>query len=109
MGFRKHVIERSAVRIVPYLNIAFPGIYAFSKTVMVGECLDLRLLSARDCVHAAREHADLVCGIKVRIGDGTSGVNGIGPLEMAIEVAEEVGLPVMCHIGAPRALASTGR
>ncbi len=103
MGFRKHVIERSAVRIIPYLNISFPGIYAFSKTVMVGECLDLRLLSARDCVHAAREHADLVCGIKVRIGDGTSGVNGIGPLEMAIEVAEEVGLPVMCHIGAPPA------
>ena len=103
MGFRKHVIERSAVRIVPYLNIAFPGIYAFSKTVMVGECLDLRLLSTRDCAKAARDHADLVCGIKVRIGDGTSGEHGIGPLEMAIDVAEEVGLPVMCHIGAPPA------
>jgi dihydroorotase len=70
---------------------------------MVGECLDLRLLSARDCAAAAREHADLICGIKVRIGDGTSGANGIGPLEMAIDVAEEVGLPVMCHIGAPPA------
>ena len=103
MGFRKHVIERSAVRIVPYLNIAFPGIYAFSKTVMVGECLDLRLLSTRDCAKAARDHADLVCGLKVRIGDGTSGEHGIGPLEMAIDVAEEVGLPVMCHIGAPPA------
>ena len=103
MGFRKHVIERSAVRIVPYLNISFPGIFAFSKTVMVGECLDLRLLNARECVQAARDHADLVCGIKVRIGDGTSGEHGIGPLDIAIDVAEELGLPVMCHIGGPPA------
>ena len=36
-GFRKHVIEPSPVRILPFLNIAFPGIFAFSKTVMVGE------------------------------------------------------------------------
>ena len=35
-GFRRHVIECSAVRILPYLNIAFPGIFAFSKAVMLG-------------------------------------------------------------------------
>ena len=40
-GFRKHVIEPSPVRILPYLNIAFPGIFAFSKTVMVGENSDM--------------------------------------------------------------------
>src|SRR5437899_6344723 len=42
-GFRKHVIEPSPVRILPYLNVAFPGIFAFSKPVMVGECSDMRL------------------------------------------------------------------
>src|SRR5713101_2257214 len=36
-GFRRHVIEPSAVRILPYLNVAFPGLFAFSKSVMVGE------------------------------------------------------------------------
>src|ERR1700733_10907333 len=36
-GFRKHVIERSAVRILPYLHVSFAGIYAFSKRIMVGE------------------------------------------------------------------------
>src|SRR4029453_5884939 len=45
-GFRKHVIEPSAVRILPYLNVAFPGIFAFSKSVMVGENCDLRLIDA---------------------------------------------------------------
>src|SRR3984893_15259153 len=29
-GFRKHVIERSAVRILCYLHVSFAGIYAFS-------------------------------------------------------------------------------
>jgi dihydroorotase len=37
VGFRKHVIEPSAVRILAYLHISFAGIFAFSNTVMVGE------------------------------------------------------------------------
>ena len=36
-GFRKHVIERSAIRILPYLHVSFAGIYGFSNKVMVGE------------------------------------------------------------------------
>ena len=53
-GFRKHVIEPSPVRILPYLNIAFPGIFAFSKTVMVGENSDMRLIDPREAVRVAR-------------------------------------------------------
>jgi dihydroorotase len=62
-GFRRHVIERSPVRILPYLNVAFPGIFAFSKTVMLGENVDMRLIDAREAVRVAREHKDLVLGI----------------------------------------------
>ena len=32
MGFRKHVIEKSQVRILAYLHVSFAGIYAFSNT-----------------------------------------------------------------------------
>ena len=67
-GFRKHVIETSPVRILPYLNISFPGIFAFSKTVMIGESADMRLLDPREAVRVALEHKDLVLGIKVRVG-----------------------------------------
>src|SRR5262249_19442104 len=56
LGFRRHVIEPSPVRILPYLNLAFPGIFAFSASVMVGECADLRLLDLRECRRVAREH-----------------------------------------------------
>lgn len=100
-GFRRHVIEPSPVRILPFLNLAYPGIFAFSKTVMVGECADLRLLDLRECVRAAREHADLVLGVKVRVGRSAGGDSGIAPLDMALEVAEELGLPVMAHLDNP--------
>ena len=100
-GFRRHVIEPSPVRILPYLNVSFPGIFAFSKTVMVGECADMRLIDAREAVRVAREHHDLVLGIKVRVGKSASGNSGIMPLDIAIDVAEEAGLPIMAHLDNP--------
>jgi dihydroorotase len=100
-GFRKHVIEPSPVRILPYLNVSFPGIFAFSKTVMVGESADMRLLDPREAVRVARENTDLVLGIKVRVGKSASGDSGIMPLDIALDVAEEVGLPMMAHLDAP--------
>src|SRR5581483_10264341 len=100
-GFRRHVIEPSPVRILPYLNISYPGIFAFSATVMVGECADIRLLDLRECRRVAEEHRDLVVGIKVRVGKGAGGSSGVAPLDMALEVAETVGLPVMAHLDFP--------
>ena len=100
-GFRKHVIEPSPVRILPFLNVSFPGIFAFSKAVMVGESADMRLLDPREAVCVALEHKDLVLGIKVRVGKSASGDSGIMPLDIALDVAEETGLPLMAHLDAP--------
>lgn len=100
-GFRKHVIEPAAPRILAYLNISFPGIFAFSKTVMVGECENLRLLDARECLAAARSHSDIIVGIKARVGALAGGSSGLAPLALAVEVADELGLPVMAHIDNP--------
>jgi dihydroorotase len=65
---------------------------------MIGENVDIRLINPRECVRVAREHADLVVGIKVRVGQTASGANGMGPLNIAIEIADELGLPVMAHL-----------
>jgi dihydroorotase len=100
-GFRRHVIEPSPVRILPYLNVSFAGIYAFSPSVMIGECADIRLLDLRECRRVAQENRDLVVGIKVRVGRGASGDSGVAPLDMALEAADAVGLPVMCHLDFP--------
>ena len=101
LGFRKHVVERTTPRILAYLNISFPGIFAFSKNVMVGECGDLRLLNPHECLRVAEENLDLIVGIKARVGTRAGGDSGVAPLQLAVEVASELGLPVMAHIDSP--------
>jgi len=100
-GFRKHVIERSAVRILAYLHVSFAGIYAFSPRVMVGESEEIRLMAPIDAVEVANANRDIIVGIKVRVGARASGRSGTVPLDIALEVADEVGVPVMAHIDDP--------
>jgi dihydroorotase len=100
-GFRKHVIEPSAIRILPYLHVSFAGIYGFSSKVMVGEGHDIRLLAARDCLEVVEANRDLIVGIKVRLGRNASGAAGIVPLDVAEQVADQTGLPMMVHIDEP--------
>ena len=97
-GFREHVMAHSQTRILAYLHVSHAGIFGFSPSVMVGESLDMRLMDTATCAQVAIDNPDLIRGIKVRIGMGTSGINGIAPLYHAIEAADRAGLPVMCHI-----------
>lgn len=101
LGFRRHVMERSKVRILAYMNISFAGIFGFSRTVMVGECGDLRLCDPREVVAAVRAHEDVVVGVKVRSGRIAGGTSGIAPVDLALEAADRVGLPLMAHIDEP--------
>ena len=100
-GFRKHVIERSQVRILAYLHVSHAGIYGFSNTVMVGESEDLRLMDPVTAAEVADRNRDLIVGIKVRVGRHASGDQGVAPLDIALQVADEVGMPLMCHIDEP--------
>ena len=100
-GFRKHVIERSEVRILAYLHVSHAGIYGFSQTVMVGESEDLRLMDPVTAAEVAAKNRDVIIGIKVRVGRHASGDQGVAPLDIALQVADEVGIPLMCHIDEP--------
>jgi dihydroorotase len=100
-GFRKHVIERSEVRILAYLHVSFAGIYAFSKTIMYGESQSMHLMAPRDAVRVAEANRDVIVGIKVRVGLHASGDQGTAPLNVALQVADEAGMPLMCHIDHP--------
>ena len=103
LGFRRHVIEPAAdaPRILAFLNISFGGIFGFSSRLMVGERAEIQLCDAREAVACARDNADLVLGMKVRTGRIAGGASGIGPLEVALEAADELGLPLMTHIDDP--------
>jgi dihydroorotase len=100
-GFRRHVIERSAVRILAYLHVSHAGIFGFARRVSVGESDDLRLMNPLDAVEVAEANRDIVVGIKVRVGRNASGASGAVPLDIAVQVGEQTGLPVMCHIDHP--------
>lgn len=100
-GFRRHLIERARARILPFLNISFAGIFAFSRRVMVGESIDLRLLNVHEAVRVAAEHRDLVLGIKVRLGLVAGEGRGLAPLHLALAAAEALGVRMMVHTDMP--------
>jgi dihydroorotase len=100
-GFKAHVIDRAVSRVLVYLHVSFAGIYAFSPTIMVGESHDMRLMAAREAAAVAEANRDCIIGIKVRVGRHASGPSGIQPLDVALDVADRTGLPIMCHIDEP--------
>lgn len=76
------------------LNISTRGLDAET-----GESSDLVDLSVRAAVEAVHRHVEFVAGIKVRIDRRTVGDLGLEPLRRAVEVARQVGVPVMVHVG----------
>src|SRR5947209_15531292 len=102
-GFRKHVIERSAVRILAYLHVSFAGIYAFSPRVMVGESEEIRLMAPIDAVEVANANRDIIVGIKVRVGARASGRSCTLPLDIAVEFAFEDAVPLKATLCGPHA------
>ena len=100
-GFRKHVIEPSEARILAYLHISFAGIFGFSNTVMVGESADMALMAPAEARDVIDDNRDVIVGVKVRVGRHASGDQGVAPLDIALELAEDTGMPVMAHIDHP--------
>ncbi|SMY09421.1 amidohydrolase/deacetylase family metallohydrolase [Flavimaricola marinus] len=100
-GFAAHVIAPAVPRVLAYLHVSFAGIYAFASRVMVGESHDMRLMAAREAAEVARAHPGLIVGIKVRLGAHASGDSRAAPLDVALDVADATGLPLMVHIDEP--------
>jgi dihydroorotase len=100
-GFAKHVIEPARSRIYAYLHVSHAGIYGFSTEVHVGESEDMRLMDPRGAVKVAGDYPEHIVGIKVRVGRHASGDQGIAPLDVALQAAEEAGIPIMAHIDEP--------
>jgi dihydroorotase len=58
-------------------------------------------MAPRECAEVADANRDVIVGIKVRLGRGASGDQGMTPFGYALQVAEEVGMPMMVHIDEP--------
>jgi dihydroorotase len=93
-GLRRYVIERSRTSILAFLNIAVEGMISR----LVGELEDIRWASPEQAVARAREHPDLIVGIKVRLGHQMVGDDPGPALRLAREAADALGLPLMVHV-----------
>jgi dihydroorotase len=93
-AFRRFLIEPSKSRIFALLNASSIGLIAPTWEFSNLDYLDLDLAEA--IVNANR---DLILGIKARIDQNTTRGVGIRALELARELADRVGLPLMTHIG----------
>ncbi len=97
-GMRELVITRSRVRILAFLNISAIGL-AYLK---IGELNHLPYADAEAAAGVAREHRDLILGIKVRNQKEVVGEAGLEPLRRAIRAAELAGgVRVMVHVTNP--------
>jgi dihydroorotase len=93
-GFRRYVIEPATTRIFAFLHVAVQGMI----TNLVGELEDLRWASPSQAVGRAREHPDVIVGVKVRLGYQMVGDDPEPALRLARQAAGELGLPLMVHI-----------
>jgi dihydroorotase len=93
-GFREFISTPSRARIFCLLNLSAIGLIAPTWEFANPDYCDLDL--AARTVEANR---DLICGIKARIDSNTTRGVGIRPLELARELADQVALPLMVHIG----------
>jgi dihydroorotase len=103
-AFRDYVIRPAKVRILAFLNISFIGQPFFPgmhEGIAKYEMQDIRFGNVPQAVETIKENREWIKGVKVRLSNDGPASPGIAPLELALEAAEETGLPVMVHVGAP--------
>ncbi len=101
-GFFHHVIERSTVRIVPFLNVSHLGVaFADGLFVPVGELFDFRLINYHELLRIGERYGDVIEGIKLRASINASGPNSLDALKIARAAADDLGKRLMVHVGPP--------
>lgn len=93
-GLRRYVVERARTRILAFVHVAVEGMIS----PLVGELEDIRWGSPKDAVARAREHLDVVVGVKVRLGYQMVGNDAEPALRLAREAADSLVLPLMVHV-----------
>jgi dihydroorotase len=96
-GLREYVMARAETRVLAFLHIAAIGL----SHLAVGEHCLLEYSDPDLATAVAREHRDVVLGIKVREQVEVVGAHGLEPLRRGLRAAEAAGVPVIVHVNNP--------
>ncbi len=95
-GFREFIAKPAQTQILTYIHISGIGLVYGP----VGEMHDLAYANPGRVAETLQKYRELTVGVKVRQGKMQVADNGVEPLKLAIQAAEQAETPVMCHIGA---------
>jgi dihydroorotase len=103
-GFKRYVIDVSLTRVVAMLNLSALGMAhdAGFGSEAVGELEEIRWANVDRALEVARAYADVITGIKIRLGSELVGRDPDHTREVirrARQVADTIGKPVMVHPG----------
>src|SRR5262245_23211645 len=96
-GLREYVMARADTRVLGFVHIAALGL----SHLAIGEHCYLDYSDPDLAAGVAREHRDVVLGVKVRIQKEVVAEHGLEPLRRGIRAADAAGLPVIVHVNNP--------
>ncbi|KRG08563.1 amidohydrolase/deacetylase family metallohydrolase [Staphylococcus sp. NAM3COL9] len=85
--------QSSHTNVFSFLNISKIGLER------IDELSNLEWIDMSQCIEAAEDFKDMIIGLKARISSSVVKGNGTIPLERAVEISEQLKLPIMTHIG----------
>jgi len=95
--FYRTVVKRTTLTVKTFINISPIG----QPGAGVNEPLQRELINKETLRAVVDKHRDAIIGLKVRISKSIVGSLGLDPLKHALELGEELGLPVNVHITNP--------
>lgn len=98
-GLYEYVIKRAETRVLAFVHLSAIGL---THTAIGEHCL-LDYSNPDLAAATAREHRDVVLGIKVREQVEVVGAHGLEPLRRGLLAAEQAGVPVIVHVNNPPA------
>lgn len=97
-GLYYHVLKRSELSIFCFLHLSYIGLVPVGDTKLrFGELFDSRLADVSEAARICKAFPDVIKGLKIRIGMESSLTEGLAYLDMALALAEKLGLPLVVH------------
>ncbi len=95
-GFRNFIVDPAPLRVLSFLNVSVLGLV----DQRYGELVRPEALHPEDIRDVYRDNADVIKGLKIRLShDIVPAESMIETLRKAVDVAQELGIPLMAHVG----------